>query len=153
MWDVHDTLLTKCIPKNLIESVRVRFRLSSIIFRVLVNVLANEKLIPNILFLFDTHLFIWNHSVISWIVMFTFSVVIIISRCYYNVSVICICESLPIIFGSSFICILNSTGPRMEPWGTPHFINSQSDWQQWVALYSKDTLCLLVFQIVVSQKI
>jgi len=63
-----------------------------------------------------------------------------------------VCESLPIICGSSFIYFLNNTGPRMEPCGTLLFINTQSDLQRWVALYSKDTLCLLVFQIVMSQK-
>jgi len=33
-----------------------------------------------------------------------------------------------------YICIMNSTGPRIDPWGIPHFNVFQSDKKFWVEL-------------------
>ena len=70
-WSIHDKLISKWVPKKLVDSVRVRFWLSSVIFRVGVVVLVHDKLIANVLFFFKTSWFIWNHSEMTWRVTFT----------------------------------------------------------------------------------
>ena len=86
-----------------------KFWLSSIRFRVRVGVLAHEKLIANVLFLFNTSWFIWNHSEMSWRVTF-----IVLYKSLYledfptmlvSSTYSMVCESSSIISGRSFIHI------------------------------------------------
>jgi hypothetical protein len=74
-----------------------------------VGVLVYGKLIENILLLFNTSCFIWNHSEMSWRVTFTVlskslqsvDVTVILVLSEYNV----VCDSWSIICGRSFIHI------------------------------------------------
>jgi hypothetical protein len=108
------------------------------------------KLIANVLLLFNTSWFIWNHSEISWRVTFTVlckslesvdvTVILVSSAC--NV----VCDSLSIICGRSFIDIYWTALGQDRT-----LRNSKLYWltlwlKAMVALQSKGTGCLLSCQ-------
>ena len=148
MWSVQDKMLSKCITKNLTDSVIERFWLSSIIFRVWVKSFSQWKVNCKCFMLIQyklVYLKPFRNELKDYIYFFCKSLqlvdvtVILVSSAYNTVH-----KRLSIIFGRLYK--LNSIGPRMQPWGTPHFADSQSVWKQWVAAQSKDTPCLLSLQ-------